>query len=77
MTGRVLAITKSEVQLSWEEIRGAIGLKAFNMGPQKMVGIHGCGWGMSAGRAQEIEKQMDAALERLAAALGSITAASA
>ena len=77
MTGRVLAITKSEVQLSWEEIRGAIGLKAFNMGPQKMVGIHGCGWGMSAERAQEIENQMDAALERLAAALGSITAASA
>jgi uncharacterized protein YndB with AHSA1/START domain len=70
ISGRVLAWTKSETQLSWDEIRGALGLKAFTMGPQKMIGVHGCGWGLSAERAREIEQQMERALERLAAELG-------
>jgi uncharacterized protein YndB with AHSA1/START domain len=69
-SGRVLALTKSETALSWEEIRGVMELKAFSMGPQKMICVHGCGWGWSAERAKEIERQMERALERLAAVLG-------
>jgi hypothetical protein len=69
INGKVLALTKTETQLSWPEIRGVLGLKAFNRGPQKMVGVHGCGWGLSAARAKEIESQMERALETLAQAL--------
>jgi hypothetical protein len=39
------------------------------MGPQKMLAVHGCGWGMSPERAKEIEQQMERALESLAQAL--------
>lgn len=77
MAGRVLAITRSEVALSWEEIQGALELKAFSMGPGKrMVGIRGLGWNMEPARAEELERRMGAALERLTAALGNATAAS-
>lgn len=72
VTGKVLALTKMETQLSWPEIHGVLGLKAFNMGPQKMVGVHGCGWGLTAERAKEIESQMDRALETLAQALSTV-----
>jgi uncharacterized protein YndB with AHSA1/START domain len=71
VTGCVLAKTKTETALSWDEIRGVLELKAFPMGPQKMVSVHGCGWGLSATRAREIEEHMERALERLAEVLGS------
>jgi uncharacterized protein YndB with AHSA1/START domain len=74
VTGRVLAKTKTETALSWDEIRGALELKAFSTGPQKMIAVHGCGWGMSAARAKEIEEQMERALERLAEVLGTSSA---
>ncbi len=70
-SGRVLAVTKGEVALGWDEIRGALELKAFSMGSQKMLCVHGCGWGLSPERSKEIEQQMERALERLAAALSS------
>src|SRR5262249_18920512 len=69
INGRVLAITKSETQVSWTEVQGVLGLKSFHMGPQHMLAIHGCGWGMTPERAKEIEQQMERALESLSQAL--------
>jgi uncharacterized protein YndB with AHSA1/START domain len=74
VTGKVLAKTKRETALGWDEIRGVLELKAFAMGPQKMVSVHGCGWGLSTARAKEIEGQMERALERLADVLGTTSA---
>lgn len=68
-TGRVLAKSKRETTLSWDEIRGVLELKAFSMGPQKMLCVRGCGWGLPAEKAKELEGQMERAVERLAAAL--------
>src|SRR5262249_11372674 len=39
VTGKVLALTKSETQLSWTEEHAVIGLKSFHMGPQHMLAI--------------------------------------
>jgi len=66
-SGRVLAKTKRGTALSWNEIRGVLELKAFSMGPQKMLCVRGCGWGLSAEKAIELEAQMERAVERLAA----------
>jgi uncharacterized protein YndB with AHSA1/START domain len=66
-SGRVLAKTKRGTALSWNEIRGLLELKAFSMGPQKMLCVRGCGWGLSAEKAKELEAQMERAIERLAA----------
>jgi len=71
VNGRVLALTTSETEFSWTEERGILGLKAFPVGAQKMIGVHGCGWGMTPHRAKELEEQMERALESLAQALGS------
>ena len=73
VNGKVLALTKSETEFSWTEERAILGLKAFPMGPQKMIGVHGCGWGMSPERAKQLEQQMERALESLAQALGAST----
>jgi uncharacterized protein YndB with AHSA1/START domain len=69
ISGRVLALTNSETEFSWMEERGVLGLKAFPVSAQKMVGVHGCGWGMTPHRAKELEEQMERALESLAQAL--------
>jgi uncharacterized protein YndB with AHSA1/START domain len=66
-SGRVLAKTKRGTALSWNEIRGLLELKAFSMGPQKMLCVRGCGWGLNAEKAKELEAQMERAIERLAA----------
>ena len=70
VNGKVLALTKSETEFSWLEERAILGLKAFNMGPQKMIAVHCCAWGMTPVRAKELEQQMERALESLAQALG-------
>lgn len=69
LTGRVLAVTNREVALSWEEIRGVLELKAFPMGPKRVLSIWGCGWNLDPTRAKEIERRMEAAIGRLNAAL--------
>jgi uncharacterized protein YndB with AHSA1/START domain len=69
VSGRVLAKTKSEVALAWDEIHGSLELKAFPMGPQKMLCVRGCGWGLRPDKAKAIEAQMERALERLARVL--------
>jgi uncharacterized protein YndB with AHSA1/START domain len=69
INGKVLALTKSETEFSWTEERAILGLKSFHMGPQKMIAVHGCGWGMTPARAKELEQQMERALESLAQVL--------
>lgn len=71
VSGHVLAESKRETTLSWDEIQGVLELKAFSMGPQKMLCIRGCGWGLAAEKAKELEAQMERAIDRLAAALSS------
>jgi uncharacterized protein YndB with AHSA1/START domain len=69
LSGRVLAKSKRETTLSWDEIHGVLELKAFSMGPQKMLCVRGCGWGLPEEKAKELEVQMEGAVERLSAAL--------
>jgi uncharacterized protein YndB with AHSA1/START domain len=72
-TGRVLAVTSWEVELSWEEIGGCVGLKAFSLGPAgRAVCVHGCGWDLAPERARQLEAFFEGALDRLAAALPSV-----
>lgn len=69
----VLAITRREVGLTWEEIHGVLELKAFAMGPgSRVIAIRGCGWNLAAARAAEIESHMGEALDRLAAELAAV-----
>jgi uncharacterized protein YndB with AHSA1/START domain len=68
-SGRVLARTSRETTLSWGEIHGVLELKAFSMGPQKILCIRGCGWGLTAEKSKGLEAQMERAVERLANAL--------
>jgi uncharacterized protein YndB with AHSA1/START domain len=70
VNGKVLALTKSETEFSWTEERAVLGLKAFPMGPQKMLAVHYSSWGTAADRAKVLEQQMERALESLAQALG-------
>jgi uncharacterized protein YndB with AHSA1/START domain len=69
VSGRVLAKTKREITLGSDEIHGVLELKAFSMGPQKILCVRGCGWGLPEEKAKELEAQMELAVERLAAAL--------
>ncbi len=68
-SGRVLAKSKRETTLSWDEIRGVLELKALSMGPQKMLCVRGCGWGLRPERAKELEGHMGRAVGRLASVL--------
>jgi uncharacterized protein YndB with AHSA1/START domain len=67
LTGRVLTITAREVSLTWNEIGGTLELKGFSTGPQRMVGVRIMSWKLDASKAKELEKQMEPAVERLAA----------
>ena len=69
-SGEILAVTGWEIQLSWEEIEGALALKAFGIGGgRRAICVHGSGWGLSAERAAGLEAFFDGALERLVSAL--------
>ncbi len=69
-SGEVLAVTGWEVQLSWDEIEGALALKGFGIGQgRRAVSIHGSGWGLSAERAAALEVFVADALGRLATIL--------
>ncbi len=70
LTGRLLADSGRELAVSWEEIDGALEIKAFDMGPNgRAVCMRGCGWGMAKDEARRIEGEMEAALDRLVARL--------
>ncbi|HYL67760.1 MAG TPA: SRPBCC domain-containing protein [Candidatus Limnocylindria bacterium] len=67
LTGRVLAVTKWEVALSWEEIEGTLELKGFSMGLQRVVGVRCMSWKQTADEMKQLESKLGAAVERLAA----------
>jgi uncharacterized protein YndB with AHSA1/START domain len=71
--GDTLALTKSEVAVSWERERCVLELKAFKMGPNDMVAIRGTTWGANPSRVAEIEALCTRAIERLAHRLDSVT----
>ena len=68
MAGEVLADTGTEAQLSWPAIEGAVAMKAFSLGPQKVLGVDVSTWG-AKDRLDEIEPAMESSLERLKSAL--------
>jgi uncharacterized protein YndB with AHSA1/START domain len=67
LSGRVLAVTKWEAALSWKEISGALELKGFSMGPQKMLGVRATSWSSDSAASSVVKARMEAAVERLAA----------
>jgi uncharacterized protein YndB with AHSA1/START domain len=69
LSGRVLALSRSETCMSWDEVRGSLELKAFGMGAQKMIGLRASAWGDGAGRLEAAKPAMEAALDRWAAVL--------
>ena len=70
LAGEVLANTATEVQLSWTEIEGALALKAFSLGSQKVLAIDVVTWA-GKGPLDEIAHTMESSLERLKSALTS------
>jgi uncharacterized protein YndB with AHSA1/START domain len=69
LSGQVLALSKCETCLSWNEVHGTLEFKAFAMGPQKMVGLRASAWGGDAARLEKAKPAMESALDRWAAAL--------
>jgi uncharacterized protein YndB with AHSA1/START domain len=67
LTGSVLAKTRWEAALSWEELDGVLELKGFrfgSMGP--VVAARLVSWNLSTERAAAIERRLQEALTRLA-----------
>jgi uncharacterized protein YndB with AHSA1/START domain len=75
LTGRVLAITGREATVSWAEIDGVLELKAFSMGPHRVVCLRGYSWGLNAEDMAAIEQKLQRSVERLAALFPSSVAA--
>jgi hypothetical protein len=74
VSGEVLAVTGWEVQLSWEEIAGCLGLKGFSLGPAgRAICIHGSSWCLDADSAAALERAFGVALERLATELQAVS----
>jgi uncharacterized protein YndB with AHSA1/START domain len=66
VTGEVLERTAREVIVRWDEIGGALSLKAFSMGPgRRALCLHGSSWREPQACTGEVERQMTEALERL------------
>ncbi len=65
LTGRVLAASGRELLLSWKELGGVLALKAFAMGPKRMVALDFNAWDLDAARADEVAEVLGGALERL------------
>jgi len=68
--GRVLEATSREVAISWLDANLALELKAFSMGPTRMLGVRATGWGVSAERMQALEGELGGAVDRLTRAIG-------
>jgi uncharacterized protein YndB with AHSA1/START domain len=67
--GETLAVTRREVAFSWAAEDVVLELKAFMMGPNPVVSVRGTGWQPDPARFAAIEKEMEAALKRLAGRL--------
>jgi uncharacterized protein YndB with AHSA1/START domain len=68
--GETLAVTGREVAFSWSAEDVVLELKAFMMGPNPVVSVRGTAWRVDADRLAAIEREMEAALKRLAGRLG-------
>ena len=71
--GKVLDVTRQEAAVSWDDENMALELKAFSMGPQRMVAIRATGWGVADDRMRALESELGAAVDRLAAAIDDAT----
>jgi len=69
VSGRVLALSKSETCIGWDEVHGTLEFKAFAMGPQKMIGLRASAWADGAARLEAAKPAMESALDRWAALL--------
>jgi uncharacterized protein YndB with AHSA1/START domain len=67
--GTVLDVTRQEAAVSWDDENLAVELKAFSMGPQRMVAVRATGWGVSEERMRALESELDGAVARLAEAI--------
>ncbi|HSR68777.1 MAG TPA: SRPBCC domain-containing protein [Acidobacteriota bacterium] len=66
LSGRVLADSGREIQLSWDEIDGALALKCFSAGPGRpMAGLHVVSWSLSESAMQDLRKELEPILDRL------------
>ena len=68
--GTVLEDTGHEFVMSWDTEHIVLEFKAFAAGPAKMVAIRATGWDVDTARLQTLEKNCEAAVARLASALG-------
>src|SRR5688572_18607718 len=67
--GTVLDVTGQEAAVSWDDEDMALELKAFSMGPTRMVAVRATGWGVSEERMRDLEAELDGAVARLAAVI--------
>ena len=68
--GTVLEDTGHEFTMSWDAENVVLELKAFAAGPGKMVAIRVTGWDIDEARLHALETSCEAAVTRLASALG-------
>jgi hypothetical protein len=66
---RHFRVTRREVAFSWEAEDVVLELRAFMMGPNPVVSVRGTGWQPDLERFGAIEREMAAALKRLAGRL--------
>ncbi len=77
MTGQVMAVTRHEVALSWDQIDGFLELKSFPTSPEnKVLCLRGSGYGIDDDKAAEVEAFLKDALVRLFAAIAGPSAVS-
>jgi uncharacterized protein YndB with AHSA1/START domain len=69
LDGRVLARSRREMLLSWEQQRAVLGFKCFAAGgtPGRMLGLDLSTWGPEKAPSAELQARLDGAVERLAA----------
>jgi uncharacterized protein YndB with AHSA1/START domain len=67
LTGEVLAVTKRELAASWHQMEGALEMKAFSMGPQRMLGVRLMSWKNEENSFKRARRALNQAVERLAA----------
>jgi uncharacterized protein YndB with AHSA1/START domain len=68
--GTVLDVTRQEAAVSWDDENITLELKAFIMGPTRMVGVRATGWGVREERMAELSVSLGDAVARLSQALG-------
>jgi uncharacterized protein YndB with AHSA1/START domain len=69
LTGRVLAMTRSECLWSWDEVNGVLELKSFGGGGTRMLGVRAALWNASPVLVAELQRELDEAVDRLVQAV--------